>query len=326
MNKVSCDIIRDLLPLYIDGVCSESSRGLVDDHLSYCKDCRAAAEQLQREDQYEKYIASERVSVLENHARTERGTAWKAGALIAAILFFPVVIVAGVVLLGGSDDFEVLPMLTSSMLLAASLTAVPLMSKTDKFVRTVIGATASILIIEFFGCLYDNESFAKTGVPTLFGLSVVFLPFIIRSFDLPEPFGSHKVLTVIGWDAVWLMLTILVAGAPGNNGAPFNEGMITSVLLLLVVWTVYAAVKMVRGGYSRPIRITLGAVTLILWFIFFHDLKLMLARGLLDFLLGLNWSLSSIGYYISMAGLGSVLFLGSAFAIFGIVRRIAAEM
>ncbi|MDD3415838.1 MAG: zf-HC2 domain-containing protein [Lachnospiraceae bacterium] len=39
--KISCEIIRDLLPLYHDGVCSNESRQMIEEHLSECEDCRA---------------------------------------------------------------------------------------------------------------------------------------------------------------------------------------------------------------------------------------------------------------------------------------------
>lgn len=39
---MNCGIIRDLLPLYHDGVCSPESRGEVEEHLKTCPDCRGA--------------------------------------------------------------------------------------------------------------------------------------------------------------------------------------------------------------------------------------------------------------------------------------------
>ena len=42
MNK--CNVIRDLLPLYADEVCSEDSREMVQEHISTCKDCRQELE------------------------------------------------------------------------------------------------------------------------------------------------------------------------------------------------------------------------------------------------------------------------------------------
>lgn len=38
--NTSCNIIRDLLPLYHDGVCSEESKALVEAHLKNCAGCR----------------------------------------------------------------------------------------------------------------------------------------------------------------------------------------------------------------------------------------------------------------------------------------------
>jgi predicted anti-sigma-YlaC factor YlaD len=39
--KVSCEIIKDLLPLYHDGVCSDDSRVMIDKHLLDCDNCKA---------------------------------------------------------------------------------------------------------------------------------------------------------------------------------------------------------------------------------------------------------------------------------------------
>lgn len=39
--KTDCGIIKDILPLYCDGVCSEESRTAVEDHLKECADCKA---------------------------------------------------------------------------------------------------------------------------------------------------------------------------------------------------------------------------------------------------------------------------------------------
>ena len=38
--KTTCEIVRDLLPLYVDDVCSPASRGLVEEHLEQCSDCK----------------------------------------------------------------------------------------------------------------------------------------------------------------------------------------------------------------------------------------------------------------------------------------------
>ena len=39
--KISCEIIKDLLPLYFDGVCSKESMAMVEEHLAECDNCKA---------------------------------------------------------------------------------------------------------------------------------------------------------------------------------------------------------------------------------------------------------------------------------------------
>jgi len=46
MNDIRCTIIRDLLPLYIDGACSGDSAELVEAHLQGCADCKKLCEEM----------------------------------------------------------------------------------------------------------------------------------------------------------------------------------------------------------------------------------------------------------------------------------------
>ncbi|MBQ7098736.1 MAG: zf-HC2 domain-containing protein [Oscillospiraceae bacterium] len=47
--SLSCDVTRDLLPLYHDGVCSDESRALVEEHLRDCAECNAMLKELRGE-------------------------------------------------------------------------------------------------------------------------------------------------------------------------------------------------------------------------------------------------------------------------------------
>jgi hypothetical protein len=42
--KTSCGIIRDLLPIYNDNVCSKESRELVEEHIKDCQECKSELE------------------------------------------------------------------------------------------------------------------------------------------------------------------------------------------------------------------------------------------------------------------------------------------
>lgn len=44
MNKISCEVVRDLLPLYADDAVSDASRVLVEAHLEACESCRKVLE------------------------------------------------------------------------------------------------------------------------------------------------------------------------------------------------------------------------------------------------------------------------------------------
>lgn len=45
----NCGIIDDLLPLYVDGACSEESKAAIEAHLASCKACREKLERMQSE-------------------------------------------------------------------------------------------------------------------------------------------------------------------------------------------------------------------------------------------------------------------------------------
>ena len=47
--KISCEIIKDLLPLYNDKVCSKDTGDLVEEHLAECADCRVELDKISRE-------------------------------------------------------------------------------------------------------------------------------------------------------------------------------------------------------------------------------------------------------------------------------------
>ena len=49
--KITCNIIEDLLPLYIDDMVSEDSRQLVEEHLKECASCRKMLDEMKKENQ-----------------------------------------------------------------------------------------------------------------------------------------------------------------------------------------------------------------------------------------------------------------------------------
>ena len=47
--NIKCEVVRDLLPLYVDGVASEESCTLIEEHLKECEDCKEYLKLLQED-------------------------------------------------------------------------------------------------------------------------------------------------------------------------------------------------------------------------------------------------------------------------------------
>ena len=47
MSKINCNIIQDILPLYVDDVVSEDTKNIVEEHLTGCDECKKIAESMQ---------------------------------------------------------------------------------------------------------------------------------------------------------------------------------------------------------------------------------------------------------------------------------------
>ena len=66
-----CDIVRDILPLYVDGACSEASAEMVKEHLNACADCNAIYQKLLSHTN-EDVLHEESESVIMRHEAKEK--------------------------------------------------------------------------------------------------------------------------------------------------------------------------------------------------------------------------------------------------------------
>lgn len=76
--NISCEIIRDLLPLYVDDVCSKASRTVVENHLQTCSECKKELEMMCE--------GEPTVVVGEVDTAKAAGKAWKKRKLRSAII------------------------------------------------------------------------------------------------------------------------------------------------------------------------------------------------------------------------------------------------
>ena len=64
--KYPCEIINDLLPLYIDDLCNEKSKEVIKEHLSSCEKCKQNYEKMKGVDDIMKNNNSEDFKVAES--------------------------------------------------------------------------------------------------------------------------------------------------------------------------------------------------------------------------------------------------------------------
>ncbi len=97
MDKLPCEVVRDLLPSYVDGLTSETTNRLVDEHMETCTPCRAALDAMRAPEETPPEGENREIDYLKKNKRRNRAVVlWSlAGALLlaCAILFFKLFVV-----------------------------------------------------------------------------------------------------------------------------------------------------------------------------------------------------------------------------------------
>lgn len=87
MHEINCNVIRDLLPGYVDGLASEDSRALVQEHVETCESCRAALEAMRAPEPVSAPEEKEIDFLKKNRRKNRRVLVWSLiGALALACL------------------------------------------------------------------------------------------------------------------------------------------------------------------------------------------------------------------------------------------------
>lgn len=91
---MDCNVIKDLLPLYVDECCSEESARLVAEHLDVCESCRKIYDQMRE--------MCQTCEEKPNSVKLRRVSDWKASLLQSVTLFVSFAIITLGVILEGS--------------------------------------------------------------------------------------------------------------------------------------------------------------------------------------------------------------------------------
>lgn len=233
--KTECDVIRDLLPLYADDACSAQSRMLVEAHMEECPDCADMLLRL-REEEIENDLLEERESVIEYAIRRFRRRSAAVGSAVSGAVLIPALLVAAILLTGPKLSW--VPVVLSALCIPASLIVVPLVLSEDKAFWTFCAFTASLLLLLGVACLYTRgDWFWISSSAVLFGLSLVFLPFLIRARPLQRLLGNaNRVLIVLGVDLALFINMLNMVSTRGHltlNSLLFSVSVIAGIAIVI---------------------------------------------------------------------------------------------
>lgn len=192
-QKYSCEMVQDLLPLYRDCVCSSTSRQVVEEHLQECADCRLIVKRLQ-DTSLDSQLMQEKNGVLTAHARKERKKTALVGMVTACVLLVPILVclICNLAIGHALDWFFIV---LASLLIVASLTVVPLTVPQNAGMWAIVSATGSLILLLLTVCIYSRgDWFFLTAIPTVFGLSVVFMPYVISRLPFRLAVGGRRFL------------------------------------------------------------------------------------------------------------------------------------
>ena len=256
MNK-QCEIVRDLLPLYIDNACSISSAEMIEAHLPECDECTRIHHAM-KTDNYEKALIAEKDDVIAHHAKTQTRKTLIVGASIAGVLCIPILVCLIVNLAVGHALSWFFIVLTSLMVFA-SLTVVPLVVEKQIGLCTLFSFTVSLLLLLLTCAIYTHgDWFVLTASSVVFGLSVVFMPYVAFTAPLPQICKNNKGLLIIGVDTILFAIMMVCIGIYSNAAAYWKNMPPIALFNLGFIWFIFLVCRYLKT--NRFIRAGISSI------------------------------------------------------------------
>ena len=218
MSK-ECEIIRDLLPLYADDVVSDASREIIEDHLPDCPECNAYLKQI-KDNELERKLQEEKNAVIEYGTKKFKRRSAAVGSAVSGAFMVPILILLGISLVS-ELTMNWFFVAVAALGVAASLVVVPLLVPQDRLFWTFCAFCVSLMLLLAVICIYvHGDWFWVASSATLFGLSVVFLPFVLRARPVKKLIGNaNPLLIALGVDAVLLISMIYTISHKNRFGS-----------------------------------------------------------------------------------------------------------
>ena len=201
--KISCDVVTDLLPLYHDGVCSQSTKKLVTEHLEECESCRVLLSKIDNTT-IDKKIKAESQEVIKHQAKAlKMRYAQNIGAVIFSSLLILGIITCAIVDLAISGAFT-WSLIPSSSIVLAWCSFFPAIRYGSKGI-TVSLIALSVLIVPYLFVL--NSLVDSQILHIAIWMAVVGVVFLWVVFVMFKLLKSRKLVA----SAISLLLTIPIS-------------------------------------------------------------------------------------------------------------------
>lgn len=252
--KYNCNIIKDLLPSYTDNICSDESKKIIEEHFEECPSCLKLSE-IMKDDSIENSLNKEKEDVLSKHNRHVKRKTYTIGIITSVILMLPVIVclICNLAIGHALDWFFIV---LTSMLLTASFIVVPLIAESKKLLWTILCSTVSLILLLLTCCIYAGGSwFFVAASSCIFGISVIFVPYIIRNIPFHKSITRHRNIIVFLWDSTWLYAILITCGLYGHHDILYwqmsfviSTYVLTGILLIISIITYAKTGKPVKAG------------------------------------------------------------------------------
>ena len=245
--KFECDMISDLLPLYKDEICSDTSKKIVEEHLSECPACRKIFNDM-NDISIDEKIVKEKNEVIDSQAKFFKRKSAFAGSIIALIFTIPILVcfIVDLATGGGLGWFFIV---LAAILTASALVVVPLMMKKNRMFTTMTAFTACVILLLAICCIYTGGNwFFVAASASLFGLTVLFAPFIVYRRPVNAYVKNQKGLAIMSAYTATFAIMMACIGLFVGPAQFFPLAMAISAPLAALAWAIFAAVRYIRAN------------------------------------------------------------------------------
>lgn len=136
----------------------------------------------------------------------------------------------------------------TAIAVAFSLTSLPLMFEKNRRLITLIGFFISLNALLLVCCIYTRGNwFLVSFTSLLFSFAVVFLPYVLRSIELPQALCSHKALICFFADTLLLFVMLWMCSLYQNYMNQFFTIVCPVTLVaLLLPWMFLVTIRYIK--------------------------------------------------------------------------------